>query len=63
MRRASSRGAARLAALLGALSALSMGAAARAATAPLALAEAADGALDVRAGGAVVAHVPLDTPP
>jgi HEAT repeat protein len=36
---------------------------ARAAAVPLALAEAPDGALDVRAGGAVLAHVPLDTPP
>jgi HEAT repeat protein len=36
---------------------------ARAATAPLSLAESADGALDVRAGGAVLAHVPLETPP
>jgi HEAT repeat protein len=38
-------------------------AAARAATPALALGEAADGALDVRAGGAVLAHVPLETPP
>jgi len=33
------------------------------AAAPLSLAEAADGALDVREGGAVVAHVPLETTP
>jgi HEAT repeat protein len=60
MRRAISRSAAGVVALGGALLAA---ATARAATAPLALAEAADGALDVRAGGAVVAHVPLETPP
>jgi HEAT repeat protein len=36
---------------------------ARAAAPALALHEAPDGALDVRAGGAVLAHVPLDTPP
>jgi HEAT repeat protein len=36
---------------------------ARAAPPPLALGEAADGALDLRAGGALLAHVALDTPP
>jgi HEAT repeat protein len=55
MRRAISRGAALLVVLLGAATAR--------AAAPLALTEAADGALDVRAGGAVLAHVPLETPP
>jgi HEAT repeat protein len=62
MRRVSPRGAAAFAVLL-AVDLLDLGVAGvRAAPAPLALSEAADGALDVRAGGAVVARVPLETP-